>query len=129
MKRLVQFVAVLAIGLLVVQPALAGLPCVAGANTECAPGCPMAMNGMRPGCPMASQMASGDCPQNCRGHALPQATAPVAAPEKLKLAVSAAPSMLLGSVFMAEPELNLRTPIEARIASPPRYILNRAFRI
>lgn len=129
MKSLVQFVAVLAIALLAVQPAVAGLPCEDAARTTCAPGCPMSMNGMGLDCPMASRMAAGACSENCCGHALPQVTAPLAVAEGIKLAASAAPSMLPGSISITELVIARWTPIEARFTSPPRHILYQVFRI
>jgi hypothetical protein len=127
MKRIAQCVAVLAIALLMVQPVLAGSNCILGAAAACVEGCPMA--GMGADCPMQSPMLSSGCPMDCCGHAVMQATEPVAAADRARVAVQV--SALTGRPeILAAAADDLRAGMEARDASPPPiYILNRVFRI
>ena len=129
MRRRVQFVAVLVIALLALQPILAGVPCAFGMSETCAAGCPMAMNGMGPDCPMTGRMTTADCPSDCCTHTLPQAAMFPATPGRVKLAVPAHSAVLPEIVFTPGQAPAPQAQIEARIASPPRYILNQVFRI
>jgi hypothetical protein len=129
MKRRIQFAAVLVIGLLAVQPALAVLPCVQGAPVACLPGCPMTMSGMGSDCQMTGKTSTGNCPQNCCSQALPRVLAPLAAPKQLHFSVLASPSALSFALPAAELSLAVPAPIDARAASPPQYLLNQVFRI
>jgi hypothetical protein len=130
MKRLIQIVAIFTIGFLVVQPALASLPCSFGTPVTCVSGCPMAMSGMSPDCPMTgmSSVNATDCPQNCCSKVFALAMAPPAVTQRLRLiAVTAIPASPMTAF---EPDMfRAQRPLESRTASPPRYILLKVFRI
>jgi hypothetical protein len=128
MKRRIQFAAILLTGLLAVQPALAALPCVQGTPATCVPGCPM-MSSMGADCHMSGMTAAGNCPQNCCSQSLPQAFAFVATPIELHLSAIASPVALPFALPAAELRFTVRSPIDARAASPPPYLLNHVFRI
>jgi hypothetical protein len=129
MKRFVQLAAILVIGLLAFQPALAGLHCLLGARASCVPDCPMASNSMGPNCPMSQQMAASDCPRNCCSQSLPQAFTLSAAPEKSH------PGALvsLQAVAFATPAMMVSPAIQVagidQSLPPPIYLLNRVLRI
>lgn len=129
MKRLIQIVAVVLIGLLTVAPALASLPCTTGMPATCAAGCPMAASGMGAGCPMDRQMATGDCPRNCCAHATAQAVVAPATPKKLKVAIAVAPLEIAAKAVTLGLACEENARADARAASPPPYLLNRVFRI
>lgn len=129
MKRLVQFVAVLAIGLLAAQPVLFGLSCVAGSGAACAAGCPMATNTMGLDCPMGNQMDASNCGQDCCAKAVPQAVVFAATPEKLKLVVAGSPAPVVVEAFAPRQALAVNARDDTRATSPPRYILDQVFRI
>jgi hypothetical protein len=129
MKRRIQLAAILLIGLLVVQPALAALPCIQGAPAACVPGCPMTMSGMGSDCHMTGQTATGNCPQSCCSRSLPQAFAFVATPKELNLSALASPVAVSFVEAAADLRFTVRLPIDARAASPPAYLLNQVFRI
>jgi len=129
MKRRIQLAALLVIGLLVVLPAMAALPCVHGTPAACVPGCPMTMSNMGPDCQMTGQTAIGGCPQNCCSQSLPQAFAPLAAPKKLHLSAIASPVAHSFALPSNELRFTVQLPIGARAASLPPYLLNQVFRI
>jgi hypothetical protein len=128
MKRRIQFAAVLLIGLLAVQPALAALPCVQGTPAACVSGCPM-MSSMGTDCHMNGMTAAGNCPKSCCSRSLPQAFAFVATPIEHHLSALTAPSALVFASSAAEVRVTVRLPIDVRAASPPTYLLNQVFRI
>ncbi len=127
MKRIAQFAAVLAIALLVAQPAIAGATCLFGPAAACVSGCPMA--GMGPDCPMTGQTVASSCPMDCCSHAALQATDPQVAPSKVRVVVQPIAFAEHYKVSIANPIAVAREIVKIRSVSPPRYILNRAFRI
>ncbi len=129
MRKLIQFVAILAVGLIAVQPALAGLACVPGMHMACAPGCPMAMGGMGANCPMAGQMAAIDCSQDCCAQTHPQAIVLPALVTKLQFALLASPSAASAATFPAGTDFASRSPVTDEASSPPLYLLNQVLRI
>jgi hypothetical protein len=127
MKRIAQFAAVLAIALLIAQPVVAGATCLFGPAAACISGCPMA--GMGPDCPMGGQTLATSCPMDCCSHAALQASEPLAAPSKVRVV---AQPIALAEPFqnsIANPKAAAREIIEIQSVSPPRYILNKVFRI
>jgi hypothetical protein len=129
MKRRIQFAAILLVGLLAVQPALAALPCVQGTPAACVPGCPMIMSTMGPDCHMNGMTAAGSCSQSCCPESLPQVFAFVATPKELNVSALASPVALAFALPAAELRFTVQLPIDALTASPPPYLLNRVFRI
>jgi hypothetical protein len=131
MKRFLQIVAVLAITLLSVQPAIAGLTCDLGApaGLTCAPHCPMAGSHVSKDCQKPLHASRTGCQQESCRFGWPQAvvrstqiakTKAIAAPFFLALP-TAAPAK--ASASTAPP------PSDLAAASPPRHILFRVFRI
>jgi hypothetical protein len=129
MKHLLKTAVLLVVGLLVAQPVLSSLSCAAGMAAACVPGCPMAMSGMAPDCPMKGMSAAEGCPQGCCTQKTVNAVLPKSARNKSKVSVHV-PVATLASVYAAA---GLERPAavshEARANTPPRYILNRVFRI
>jgi hypothetical protein len=125
MKRFIQFAAVVLMGLMAVQPAMAVLPCVEGEHAACVPGCPMTANGMSGDCHTNSMAATG----NCRPESLPQVFAWIGTPKELHLSALASPVAAAFAIPAAELRFAVRLAIDARAASPPRYLLNQVFRI
>ena len=129
MKRIVQFAAILAIALLLVQPALAASACLFGPAVACVTGCPMAMGGMRPNCPMSSQMVASSCPMDCCSHSASQATEPVATADKMRAVAQPLTLAEFAVIPISNPALAAREINEIRGVSPPLTILNQVFRI
>jgi hypothetical protein len=129
MKRIAHFAAVLAIVLLVVQPALAASFCVVGQNAVCTTGCPMAMAGMGPDCPMASGMVASGCSMDCCSHGAMLASESQATADRhrsdMRFMAVVEPAAIAGF----EPIADRRIISEILGVSPPRYILNQVFRI
>jgi hypothetical protein len=124
MKRLFQLVAVLLVGLVAAQPALAGILCAAPA----AP-CPMAITDMGPSCGLASAVEAGASHRTGRIQAIPRSMASVALPVTTK---TIAPVAVQGPIdALPEPRPVLLAPGQAptEASSPPIYIRNRVFRI
>ncbi len=128
MKRLAQFAAALVIGLLAGQPVAEALGC---SRHMCAmpSACPMEMSVMPPDCPMAKPMPSVECFPSCCGHALPQPASVNSAPmEPVKVQ-----AVLLPAAILTEPSVETAAavvqPVPIVSSSPPRFLLNRAFRI
>ena len=124
MKRLAQFVAIIAVALLAVQPAAEALTCATVKH------CAMGMSvGMGPTCSMARVQVLGDCLPGCCAHSRPAASTAWAAPAKPKVPA-------IAFVFIAVNEgkahrwdiagspKNLMAP-----SSPPLFVLHRVFRI
>jgi hypothetical protein len=129
MKRRPQFVAILAMVLLAMQPCFAGLPCASGAPSSCARGCPMAMSGMGQNCP-AHPMVAQACPQGCCGYAMTQAAVLPAAPEKSKAGTPTLSAARLNAVPMAfQAHPTGQRSFAVPLAPASRYILNHTFRI
>lgn len=129
MKHLLKTAVLVVIGLLAAQPVLSSLSCAAGMAAACVPGCPMAMSGMTPDCPMKGMSAAEGCPQSCCTQNTFNAVLPKAARNKSIVSIHV-PAATLASVYAAA---GLEKPavasLEARADTPPRYILNRVFRI
>jgi hypothetical protein len=91
----------------------------------------MAMGSMGPDCPMTGMNTVGasDCHQNCCTRLFAQVLTPLAAPEKLRLIALTSFAVLPAAAFEPKPGFSALAPIEAQIASPPRYILIQVFRI
>ena len=129
MKRLLQFAAIVVIGLMAAQPVLSSLTCVARMASSCAPGCPMGMSGMSPDCPMKDMSANQGCARNCCSNSAVMATLPQVSPVKAKVVV-AVPMAILTSVAIAPAAASpVAGSSGVRSSSPPRYIANRVFRI
>jgi hypothetical protein len=105
------------------------MPCALAQPAACLPDCPMAMSGMSADCPMAGQMATSDCPANCCVHASWQALAPVLASDKVRQTTAVAMDTVPAVSSLAGKTRVTSRPIEGRVESPPRYILNQVFRI
>jgi hypothetical protein len=129
MKRIAQFVAVLGIALVAVQPVLASLPCVVSSGGVCISGCPMATIEMGPDCSMQGPMAESSCPQNCCDHNAFQATAPLAVHDKSRLSAPSTALALTMALAVTAPAAHTQVNHGPRADSPPRYILNQVFRI
>jgi hypothetical protein len=128
MKRLIQFAAVLTIALMAGSPVAEALACstLMGEGTAA---CPMGMSEMGPDCPMAQQMAGDGCAQECCNHALPLMPTPLLIPVKPRIA---SPSQFI-ALILASPDAEQSAIAKSKgpppSISPPRYILNRVFRI
>jgi hypothetical protein len=128
MKRLVQFAATCVIALLAGLPVGAGLTCamhmVADGST-----CPMGMSGMGPDCPMAQEMGAAGCAQDCCNAHMAVVATPAAVRVKPKLASRAESMALIPLEATAAKTAATELAGPPRSSTPPRYILNRVFRI
>lgn len=128
MKRFIQFAAVLTIALMAGSPVAEALACstLMGEGTGA---CTMGMSEMGTDCPMAQPMAAGGCAQECCNHALPLVPAPLLIPVKPRIA---SPSQFI-ALILASPDAEqaaiAKSTGPSPSTSPPRYILNRVFRI
>jgi hypothetical protein len=133
MKRLLPLAALLVICLLAGQPVLSSLACVDGMAVPCVPSCPMAMGematGMAPDCPMEGMTAAESCPQTCCANHVLEAVLQQAPPDKARLAHLGPSYGFVNATAASEPSSPVTAPFELRSSSPPRYILNRVFRI
>ena len=129
MKRLAQFVAILAMAFLVIPPALAGVICTPAESAACVPSCPMAMDSMGADCPMVGQAMASECPLNCCAQNALHAVAPLVPSEKVRLAISLLAAVLPGAPLTIGAQASLFAPLENKAVSPPIYILNQVFRI
>ncbi|HTA78728.1 MAG TPA: hypothetical protein VK720_04240 [Terracidiphilus sp.] len=123
MKKLLQLFAVIVIGLLAIQPALAALTCPTASR------CTMGMSGMGPNCPMTPALAAAGCVSGCCAQTLPptnQSWGTIAKPK-----ATAANGVLVVAVVLSDaPSATERSHSDpAVLNSPPRYILHRVFRI
>jgi hypothetical protein len=128
MRRLAQFAALLVIGILMGQPVAEALEC---SRQMCAmpSACPMEMSAMPPDCPMTQPMPSVECVPSCCGHARPQPAGLNNAPmEPVKVQ-----AVLLPAAILTEPSVEAAAavvqPVPIVSSSPPRFLLNRVFRI
>jgi hypothetical protein len=131
MKKLLQFVTVLAISLFAGQPGFAALACSArtAASVPCAPRCPMAMHHLGAECLGHESAAGSRCDQEFCRHGV--------APAVMRLASGTRRTALNTGFVASLPP----TTANASVASPPplpdppvsgapaRYILFRVFRI
>ena len=122
MRRGLQFVGLLVIGLLAAGPAFAGLHCVMSA-ADVASACPMDMSNMGSDCPMP-RMDVLTCVSDCCAQQAPAVTAKQLVAEKAP-PVAAMP-LLTATVKLVWDGAALRVP---ETNSPPVYVLNRVFRI
>ncbi|HKF49564.1 MAG TPA: hypothetical protein VKB38_19545 [Terracidiphilus sp.] len=126
MKRVSQYVAVMVIALLAGLPAVEGLACSKHMASRAA-ACTMGAAEMGPDCPMGRELAS--CEMECCSHSAPQVAAAWATAVKPKaVAISTVvATVLISASVTAAPAGRSMDPAPA--ASPPRYVLNRVFRI
>jgi hypothetical protein len=121
MRRGLQFVAVLVIGLLAGVPSLAGIACERG-PASAASVCPMGMSGMENDCLMP-RMDVLACVQDCCLKPLSTLAAKPGIVVKASIGVRTVPApavkLALAAAARDVPETD----------SPPVYILNRVFRI
>ena len=128
MKRLLQVAATGVIAVLALQPAPVGLACTLQMPAS-GTACPMGMTEMTPDCPMAQQMADAGCMQQCCNHGLPRIAAPaltLVKPRSGGAAAVMARIPVVPETALATPSLSWQT---ADSGPPPRYLLNRVFRI
>jgi hypothetical protein len=130
MKRLIPFAAIFVIGLLATQPVLSSLYCAARLASSCAPGCPMTLSGMPPDCQMTGMTAAPGCTQSCCSRNTVEAMLPQTSASRFKAVASPATVALPVSAATAPGPARLAlVSFDIRSSSPPRYIVNRAFRI
>jgi hypothetical protein len=134
MKHLLKTAVLLVIGFLAAQPVLSSLSCAAGLAVACTPSCQMATSNMAPDCPMTGtsatgMSASGGCPQNCCTQNSLNALLPQPAPDKSKVTTPLPVAILARVYAVAGREKPAAISLEGRADTPPRYILNRVFRI
>lgn len=127
MKKVLQFVAVVVIGLMALQPALGALPCMPAAHVPCMESCPMADATMD--CPMAHSTAMQGCPPECCRHSRSETLAPAAVLAKFG-APATGDAIWVSAVAVQTPAVvPSRASRQAPATSPPRYKLFRVFRI
>jgi hypothetical protein len=129
MKHLPKTAVLLVVGLLAAQPVLSSLGCAAGMAAACVPGCPMAMSSMAPDCPMKGMSAAEGCPQSCCTQDTVNAVLPKASTDKSKVTIHIPVATFASAYAVAGLEKPAAVSLEARADTPPRYILNRVFRI
>ncbi|HUB51477.1 MAG TPA: hypothetical protein VL986_04990 [Terracidiphilus sp.] len=129
MKRLLQIAAVLVIGLMAAQPVLSSLDCAARMASSCAPGCPMAMSVMAPDCAMTGMSATQDCTQNCCSRNSVEAMLLQVSTGKARTASSIPAAILATTTSAPVVAIPAEAALDVRSSSPPRYIVNRVFRI
>jgi hypothetical protein len=128
MKRLVQFTAVLVVTLLAGMPTAEALTCPLRAMADSAI-CPAGMTNSSANCPIAQAAAANECLRDCCNCGLPKLIGPIA--------VRVSPKQGVTVQFVGLHTLHANTggaiatkPDEPVLSSsPPRYILNRVFRI
>ena len=124
MKWLVQPVAVLLVGLVAAQPALAGALCAAPVTP-----CPMAFTDTGPSCGLVSGVAGGASQRTGIVHAILRSMASVALPAASKAAAPATPDAPFEASPEPRPSLLAIGQVPGETSSPPIYIRNRVFRI
>ena len=117
-------VAVAILGLVAMQPALAGLFCSAPA----AP-CPMAITDVGPHCGGVSPSDVDGSRPATRVHAVPRTMASVALPATRKVLALAAAEEPVEALPAPQPISTLRDRWEPTAESPPIYLRNCVFRI
>lgn len=128
MKRMVQFAVVVVVTVLAGLPTAEALTCPLRAAAKSA-ACPTGMIETSADCPMARLMAADECLRDCCNCGLPKLVGPVAVPVYPK------PGMPVQFVALAAlnagAEHAVATTFDGPMvsSSPPRYILNRVFRI
>jgi hypothetical protein len=134
MKNLLKTTVLLIAGLLAAQPVLSSLSCVAGMAPACAPDCPMAMSSMAPDCPMNGMGATGmtadqGCQRNCCTRNAFDAVLPRIGRDKSQVAIHVPVAAFAVTFAAAQPERPATDSFDPLADSPPRYIMNRVFRI
>jgi hypothetical protein len=134
MRHLLKTSVLLVIGLLAAQPVLSSLNCAAGLAPACVPGCLMAMVSMAPDCAMTGMSATGmtaaeDCLQSCCAQNTFAAILPQAAPDKSKVTILVPVAAFAGTLATTGLEKPTAQSLDPHPDSPPRYIVNRVFRI
>jgi hypothetical protein len=124
MKRIFQYAAVAVMGMVALQPALAGVLCTAPAGP-----CPMAITDTGPSCGMPSQPEGNGSGASAQVRVTTRSSASVALPATRKdiaLAAAETPGEIL-PLPSAAPFVGVPAP--GRANSPPIYLLDRVFRI
>jgi len=131
MKKLLQLVALAAVGVLAFQPALSSVACVMGtpASVPSAPRCAMAMSPMGMRCQMPPHVSGTGCQQDCSqcGMAKSFALSSAGAKPKAGKAQLFLPMPMMAQVAIAH--VADEPPGTLIASSPPRYILFQVFRI
>jgi hypothetical protein len=128
MKHMAQFAAVVVVALLVGFPAAQVLTCPLRASTISAD-CPLGVNTAAPECPMSHQVAANECLRDCCNCGLPKLVGPTAGPLHLKPGTPVQFVALDASGRDAAHGAAATPDVPTVTSSPPRYILNRVFRI
>jgi len=128
MKRIAQFAALVVVMLLAGLPAAEVLTCPLRVSRDAA-ACPMGMSGVHADCPMAQQVARNKCLRDCCNCGLPKLVGPIAVPVQLKQGTPVQFVALDAPGQDAERAVAAAQDGPAVSSSPPRYILNRVFRI
>lgn len=125
MKRVFQSAATILVLVLGLQPALAGLVCGPGSAMR---SCSMSMNAMGTGCPMAHGLLAGCARDCCAGTLLKTLVLPPVAPKPKSLIANAwfCGAFPVQAAAVSEPGVLIAV---ADSSSPPRFLLNRTFRI
>lgn len=124
---MVQFAAVLVVLLLAGLPAAEALTCPLRA--EAAAACPMGMTETSANCPLAKGMSANECLRDCCNCGLPKLVGPVAVRVHQKQGMPVQFVALAAMNAGAERAVAAAPGGPAASSSPPRYILNRVFRI
>jgi len=124
MKRLIQPVAAVIIGVVAMQPGLAGLVCAAPA----AP-CPMVISDMGPNCGAVSKADLNGSRPVTQVRAIPRSIASVALPATRKALALVTPPAQAETLPLPAAVALVDSQTAAQANSPPIYIRNRVFRI
>ena len=125
MKKLLQCVSILAMGLLIAPASLAALLCASVGQSMA---CPMAASEMGPDCPMAGAASASNCPENCCSQPSLLKVLAWAHPVRPKLR-NLPTAIMPPAIAAAKPVQALARPINPSASSPPRFILFQVFRI
>ena len=127
MKKVLHFVAVVAIALLAFEPVQGVLACASVAPGNCTAVCPMA--DAAPDCPMARSSAMQGCPPDCCRRANSQTAVLAVGLVRQRAALTGAVTTDLATQVQATTGRPRFVSWQAPITSPPRYKLFRVFRI
>lgn len=128
MKRLLQLAAVLVVTLLAGLPTAEALTCPLRVGAASAT-YPLGMSETGANCPHSPEAAANECLRDCCNCGLPKLVGPIAVRAKQRQGV---PVQFVGLVALhADAERAVAGAPHGPIvsSSPPRYILNRVFRI
>ena len=123
-----QFAALVVVLLLAGLPAAEALTCPLRVSRD-AVACPMGMGGAHSDCPMKQRLSGNECLRDCCNCGLPKLVGPIAVPVQLKQGTSVQFVALDAPGREAEHAAAAAPDGPAVSSSPPRYILNRVFRI